>query len=63
MDHHEKVCLHSITLEDGVANCSHSPDVEFCAYAIPHPSEDKMNLRIQTYGKYWHMISIFYSQR
>ncbi|KAI0005709.1 RBP11-like subunits of RNA polymerase [Xylariaceae sp. FL0662B] len=26
-----------------------SPDVEFCAYAIPHPSEDKMNLRIQTY--------------
>ncbi|KAI1658231.1 RBP11-like subunits of RNA polymerase [Daldinia decipiens] len=25
------------------------PDVEFCAYAIPHPSEDKMNLRIQTY--------------
>jgi DNA-directed RNA polymerase I and III subunit RPAC2 len=27
-----------------------SPDVEFCAYAIPHPSEDKMNLRIQTYG-------------
>ncbi|OTA61879.1 RBP11-like subunits of RNA polymerase [Hypoxylon sp. EC38] len=26
-----------------------NPDVEFCAYAIPHPSEDKMNLRIQTY--------------
>ncbi|KAI1274786.1 DNA-directed RNA polymerase [Xylaria sp. FL0933] len=26
-----------------------SPDVEFCAYAIPHPSEEKMNLRIQTY--------------
>ncbi|KAI0115917.1 DNA-directed RNA polymerase [Nemania sp. FL0031] len=25
------------------------PDVEFCAYAIPHPSEEKMNLRIQTY--------------
>ncbi|KOS19281.1 DNA-directed RNA polymerases I and III subunit RPAC2 [Escovopsis weberi] len=25
------------------------PDVEFCAYAIPHPSEPKMNIRIQTY--------------
>ena len=28
-----------------------SPDVEFCGYSIPHPSEAKMNLRIQTYGK------------
>jgi DNA-directed RNA polymerase subunit L len=27
-----------------------SPDVEFCAYAIPHPSEAKMNIRIQTTG-------------
>ncbi|KAJ8123960.1 hypothetical protein ONZ43_g209 [Nemania bipapillata] len=26
-----------------------NPDVEFCAYAIPHPSEEKMNIRIQTY--------------
>ncbi|KAF2731101.1 DNA-directed RNA polymerase I and III 14 KDA polypeptide [Polyplosphaeria fusca] len=26
-----------------------NPDVEFCGYSIPHPSEDKMNLRIQTY--------------
>ncbi|KAI1761455.1 RBP11-like subunits of RNA polymerase [Hypoxylon sp. FL1150] len=26
-----------------------NPDVEFCAYAIPHPSEEKMNVRIQTY--------------
>ncbi|KAI0437163.1 DNA-directed RNA polymerase [Xylaria telfairii] len=26
-----------------------NPDVEFCAYTIPHPSEEKMNLRIQTY--------------
>ncbi|KND94900.1 DNA-directed RNA polymerases I and III subunit RPAC2 [Tolypocladium ophioglossoides CBS 100239] len=26
-----------------------NPDVEFCAYAIPHPSEPKMNVRIQTY--------------
>ncbi|ROT38507.1 RBP11-like subunits of RNA polymerase [Sodiomyces alkalinus F11] len=26
-----------------------NPDVEFCAYSIPHPSEPLMNLRIQTY--------------
>ncbi|KAI9904983.1 hypothetical protein N3K66_001512 [Trichothecium roseum] len=26
-----------------------NPDVEFCAYSIPHPSEPKMNVRIQTY--------------
>ncbi|GCB27986.1 DNA-directed RNA polymerases I and III subunit RPAC2 [Aspergillus awamori] len=25
------------------------PEVEFCGYTIPHPSETKMNLRIQTY--------------
>lgn len=31
-------------------NIPQSPDVEFCAYAIPHPSEAKMNMRIQTYG-------------
>lgn len=28
-----------------------SPDVEFCGYSIPHPSEAKMNLRIQTWGR------------
>lgn len=27
-----------------------NPDVEFCGYSIPHPSESLMNLRIQTYG-------------
>ena len=27
-----------------------SPEVEMCGYSIPHPSEAKMNLRIQTYG-------------
>ncbi|OXV08205.1 hypothetical protein Egran_04035 [Elaphomyces granulatus] len=26
-----------------------NPAVEFCGYTIPHPSEPKMNLRIQTY--------------
>lgn len=27
-----------------------NPEVEFCGYSIPHPSEAKMNIRIQTYG-------------
>lgn len=26
-----------------------NPNVEFCGYSIPHPSEAKMNVRIQTY--------------
>ena len=29
---------------------TNSPEVELCGYSIPHPSEAKMNLRIQTYG-------------
>lgn len=29
-----------------------NPDVEFCGYSIPHPSENLLNLRIQTYGKH-----------
>ncbi|KAJ4304078.1 RNA polymerase subunit AC19 [Collariella sp. IMI 366227] len=36
------------TLMDYAADAL-SPDVEFCAYAIPHPSEAKMNVRIQTF--------------
>lgn len=27
-----------------------NPDVEFCGYSIPHPNDNFMNLRIQTYG-------------
>lgn len=27
-----------------------SPDVEFCGYSAPHPSETKIHLRIQMYG-------------
>ena len=26
------------------------PRVEFCGYSVPHPSEDKINFRIQTDG-------------
>lgn len=27
-----------------------NPEVEFCGYSIPHPSENLLNIRIQTYG-------------
>lgn len=27
-----------------------NPDVDFCGYSVPHPSENKINLRIQTKG-------------
>lgn len=29
-----------------------SPAVEFCGYTIPHPSDPKMHLRIQTTGQF-----------
>ena len=29
---------------------SKNPEVEFCGYCIPHPAENKINLRIQTKG-------------
>ncbi|CAK3838473.1 DNA-directed RNA polymerases I and III subunit RPAC2 [Lecanosticta acicola] len=32
-----------------------NPDVEFCGYSIPHPSEPFMNLRIQT----WDDVNVF----
>lgn len=28
-----------------------NPDVKFCGYSIPHPSETIMNLRLETFGK------------
>lgn len=28
-----------------------SPEVEFCGYTAPHPSEPKIHLRIQMYGE------------
>lgn len=27
------------------------PDVKFCGYSIPHPSENVMNIRVETFGK------------
>lgn len=35
-----------------------SPDVELCGYSIPHPSETKMNIRIQTYGSSRHLFRL-----
>ncbi|XP_044886164.1 DNA-directed RNA polymerases I and III subunit RPAC2-like isoform X1 [Mauremys mutica] len=32
------------------ASVSCSPEVEFCGYSITHPSESKINFRIQTRG-------------
>lgn len=28
-----------------------NPQVEFCGYSIPHPTENLLNIRIQTYGE------------
>lgn len=27
-----------------------NPEVRFCGYSIPHPSENIMNIRVETYG-------------
>ena len=37
-----------------------SEDVEFCGYTITHPSENKINFRIQTRGKRWLLNVIFF---
>lgn len=29
---------------------NHDPRVEFCGYSVPHPSENRINVRIQTTG-------------
>ena len=38
-----------------------SPEVELCGYSIPHPSEAKLNLRIQTYGKLPNALGLAHS--
>lgn len=32
----------------GPVRLNDSPDVDFCGYTIPHPSEPKMHVRLQT---------------
>ncbi|PVH18292.1 uncharacterized protein CXQ87_001212 [Candidozyma duobushaemuli] len=44
----DKIRLLPGSAEDGTA--SSFQIVEFCGYSIPHPSENKLNVRIQTYG-------------
>ena len=38
-----------------------NPDVEFCGYSITHPSENEMNLRLQTTG--WFIKQLRFSRR
>ena len=38
------------TLGNALRYIIKNPEVEFCGYSIPHPSENKLNIRIQTYG-------------
>jgi hypothetical protein len=33
---------------DAIPSCFCSPSVQFCGYSMPHPSEPKINIRIQT---------------
>ena len=47
MDHHERVSR----LVHIDVRAEYSPDVEFCGYSAPHPSEAKIHLRIQMYGE------------
>lgn len=37
----------------------YSPQVEFCGYSIPHPSEPKVNLRIQMYDNLSSLDALF----
>ena len=49
---------HSLFL---VSSSTHSPRVAFCGYSIPHPADNKVNIRVQTTGIVsCHMILIFY---
>lgn len=48
VDHHEGV---SPRFWIRVNELTSSPDVEFCGYSAPHPSEPKIHLRIQMYGE------------
>lgn len=51
--HHEEVRFASYNRQasEHALTYRHSPDVEFCGYSIPHPSEAVLHLRIQTWGE------------
>ncbi|PFX33441.1 DNA-directed RNA polymerases I and III subunit RPAC2 [Stylophora pistillata] len=42
--------LEVMPLDSGEDETCVTPDVMFCGYSIPHPSENRINLRIQTNG-------------
>lgn len=44
-------------------NLNVSPHVELCAYSIPHPSENKIHIRIQTDGTDIFYLTIFDNYR
>lgn len=46
-----KKCVYSSHYRFCANRSDCSPEVEFCGYSIPHPSEPKMNIRIQTYER------------
>lgn len=50
MDYHEGVCV-ALQIPSDVKLTRCSPEVEFCGYTAPHPSEPKIHLRIQMYGE------------
>ena len=37
----------------------HSPDTELCGYTVPHPSEYKINFRVQVKGQGFQFAYIF----
>ena len=39
-----------LIIESLICPPSFSPDVEFCGYSVPHPTENRINFRIQTKG-------------
>lgn len=44
------VIMKKYQLGDAFNNLPFSPDVDFCGYSVPHPSEAKIHLRIQSRG-------------
>lgn len=43
--------LGAVTVDVSFLIYNFSPEVTFCGYSVPHPSERKINLRIQTSGE------------
>ncbi|KAI7790095.1 DNA-directed RNA polymerases I and III subunit RPAC2 [Triplophysa rosa] len=48
--HSTAACLHTVQNVSLYYVILNTQDVEFCGYSITHPSESKINFRIQTRG-------------